>query len=104
MPRVISRFEFDQAVEALWEELQYQDGLPRRTDDEAKDVPGFLTLGRRYQRAAENAWADNPGEYVSEAAMSNPSGIAVPAALHGLRKLAAIYVRGMIYCGIVRRM
>ena len=87
-PRKVTREEFDEAVEAVWTELQYQDTLPYRTQDEAKDVPGFLTLGRRYERLAEDAWADNEGNEVS---------------LPFLRKLAGIYVRAMIYNGVRKR-
>ena len=90
----ITKAEFEKACEALWEELQYQDALARRTDDEAQNIPGFLTLARRYIRRAEDDWADSPGE-------GNPP--QVPAALHGLRKLAAIFVRAMIYNGVRRR-
>ncbi len=86
--------EFQEVCTAIWTEIFYQDHLPRRTDDEAKDVPGFLTLGRRYLRKAEDAWADNPGT-------GNPA--QVEEALHGLRKLAAIFIRAMIYNGIRRR-
>lgn len=84
----VSRDDFDEAVEALWSELQYQDSLPRRTDDEAKDIPGFLTLARRYERKIEDDWADQAG---------NPQ---VEDAVHGLRKVAAIFVRAMVYNGI----
>ncbi len=97
MRRTIGRDDFDKVCEAVWKELEFQDALPRRTDDEAKDVPGFLTLARRYLRTAEDVWADNPGE-------TQPDGqVQVPAALHSLRKLAAIFVRAMIYCGIRER-
>ena len=92
--KTISRKDFDLACEALWGEIQYQDNLDRRTDDEAKDVPGFLTLGRRYLRKVEDDWADNPGE-------GEP--VQVPQALHGLRKIATIFVRAMIYNGIKNR-
>lgn len=81
----MTREHFDKVCDALWTEIQYQDNLARRTDDEAKDIPGFLTLARRYERKVEEHWADNPG---------------VEKALHGLRKVAAIYVRSMMYCGI----
>jgi hypothetical protein len=92
MARTVSREAFNEAVEALWTELYYQDNLPRRTEaDEAKDVPGFATLGRRYLRKMEDDWADKPG---------TPQ---VEEALHGLRKLGAIFVRGMIYNGVRRR-
>lgn len=90
----ISREEFDLAVEALWSEISYQDGLDIRTVDEAKDVPGFLTLGRVYQRKAEEDWASKP---------ATPGTEQVEEALHGLRKLAGIYIRAMIYNGIRRR-
>ena len=91
MSRLVTREEFDKVCEAIWSELEYQNNLPRRTDDEAKDVPGFATLARRYMRKLEDDWADLPG---------TPQ---VEPALHGLRKLAAIFVRSMIYCGIRHR-
>ena len=100
MSRVITRQDFDRACDALWTEIQYQDGLPRRTDDEAKDAAGFATLGRRYLRKLEDDWADNPGTINTQ-----PGGnsVVVEAALHNLRKLSAIFLRGMIYCGIRNR-
>lgn len=93
----ITREQFDQAVEALWSEIEYQNNLPRRTEEEntddrtaeARDVPGFLTLGRRYERKVEDDWADQAAP--------------VEDALHGLRKLSAIYLRAMIYCGVRKR-
>lgn len=91
MSRKITREEFLVATEALWTEIDYQNTLPRRTDDEAKDVPGFMTLVRRYMRHVEDDWADNPG-------VGDPP--QVESALHGLRKLTAILIRSMIYCGI----
>jgi hypothetical protein len=94
MPRTVTREEFDRACNAIWSEIEYQNGLSRRTDDEAKDVPGFMTLLRRYIRKTEDAWADEPAEERTE------SGIQVTKALHGLRKLATICVRAMIYNGI----
>ena len=86
---VVSRKEFNQVVEALWTEIEYQNSLPRRTVDEAADVPGFCTLMRRYLRKVEDDWADNPGP--------------VKAAEEGLRKLSAIALRGMIYTRIWKR-
>lgn len=86
--RTVTREQFDAACEAVWTELQYQDALPRRTADEAADPQGFATLGRVYLRRLEDAWADHPG-----------TGPALPV----LRKLAAIFLRGMVYCGITRR-
>ena len=85
----VTREEFDAACEALWSEIVYQDNLPRRTDDEAADVPGFATLARRYLRKVEDDWADQPGP--------------VEDALDGFRKLGAIFVRGMVYCGVRHR-
>lgn len=83
------------AAKAIWTELQYQNTLPLR--DEATTVPAFLTLLRVYTRQVEDAWADNPG-------VKQPDGtIQVEHALHGLRKLAAISTRAMIYCGIRER-
>ena len=86
----VSREEFMSAAEAVWSELAYQDALPRRTDDEAKDVQGFATLARVYIRRLEDHWADLPGPVVEPA-------------LNDLRKLAAIFVRAMIYCGVRER-
>ncbi len=88
MPRHIDRAEFDKAVEAVWTEIEYQNSLSRRTDKEALDTPGFLSLGDRYLRKAQDEWADNEGD---------------AAGPHNLRKLAAIFVRGMLYVGIVKR-
>lgn len=85
MARTVTRKEFLDACEAVWSELDYQNNLPRRTDDEAKEPSGFFCLARTYLRRGEDAWADNPG---------------VEACLPSLRKLAAIFIRGMIYCGI----
>jgi hypothetical protein len=97
MPRLVTRREFDEACEAVWTEIKYQNELPRRTEDEARDVPGFLTLLRRYIRKTENAWADNPGVPQSEGLVQ------VPKALDGLRKVAAVAMRGMIYNGVRNR-
>lgn len=93
----VTRAEFDAACDALWTELQYQDNLQRRTDDEAKDVPGFVTLGRRYVRLLEDAWADNPGT------VQDNGTVQVEEALNGLRKVAAIFVRAMVYNGVRER-
>ncbi len=87
----VDRHQFDMACEALWTEIEYQNNLARRTDDEAKDVPGFLTLARCYERRVEDDWADNPGT-------GHPP--QVEQALHGLRKVMAIYLRAMVYCGV----
>jgi hypothetical protein len=83
--RTVTRSEFNAACDAVWSEIQYQNSLPRRTGDEAKDPASFATLGRVYLRRLEDVWADNPG---------------VEEALPSLRKLAAIFIRGMIYSGI----
>jgi hypothetical protein len=88
MSRIVTREEFDKAAEAVWSEIEYQNTLPRRTEDEAKEPAGFFTLGEVYLRRGEDAWADNAG---------------TEACLPGLRKLAAIFTRGMIYCGIRSR-
>lgn len=97
MPKTVTRAEFDSAVEALWSEIEYQNSLPIRTDDEADDIAGFLTLLRRYTRKVEDSWCDNP------AVVQPEGGVQVTEALHGLRKLAGIALRGMIYNGIRRR-
>jgi len=90
MSRIISRQEFDTAAEALWSEIEYQNGLPRRTDnDEAKDIPGFLTLIRRYVRKTEDNWSDKPGP--------------VKEAEEGMRKISAIALRCMLYTKIWHR-
>jgi hypothetical protein len=85
MPRSVTRVEFDRAVEAVWAEIEYQNNLPRRSEDEADDPPGFFTLGRVYLRRGEDAWSYNTG---------------TEACLPSLRELAAIFIRGMIYCGV----
>jgi hypothetical protein len=105
MKRYISRPEFDEACNALWTEIGYQNALPRRTDDEAKNPAGFATLGRRYLRKLEDDWADNPGTLNARrtiARFEEPE-VVVESALHDLRKLSAIFLRGMIYCGIRNR-
>lgn len=96
MSRIITREEFDQATEAIWSELEYQNDLPRRIADEARTVPRFLNLARVYMDRTAADWADNPGE----SNQGHGSPVVVPKALHGLRKSAAVLVRGMIYCGI----
>jgi hypothetical protein len=89
MTEIVTREEFDKAVEAIWTEIEYQNSLPRRTEaSEARQVPSFLTLGQVYLDNTARDWALNEGDEV---------------ALHGLRKLAAIFVRGMTYCGIRNR-
>lgn len=88
MPRMVTRKEFDEACDAVWTEIEYQNNLPRRTDDEAKEPAGFATLGQVYLRRLEDTWADNAGTAQS---------------LPYLRKLAGIFIRGMIYCGVTRR-
>jgi hypothetical protein len=85
MSRFVTREDFDKACDAVWSEIEYQNNLPRRTDDEAKEPAGFFALGRVYLRRGEDAWADNAG---------------TEACLPSLRKLAAIFIRGMIYCGV----
>jgi len=90
----VSREQFEEVTEAIWGEISYQNSLPRRTEAEltedttreAHDVPGFLTLARRYERLIEEDWADRPAP--------------VEEALHGLRKVAAIYIRAVAYCGV----
>ena len=90
----ITKQQFDEAADAVWSEIQYQNSLSRRTEHEdtddrtaeARDVPGFLTLARVYERRVEEVWANEPAPVIN--------------ALHGLRKVAAIYIRAMVYCGI----
>jgi hypothetical protein len=89
MTGIVTREDFDKAVEALWTEIEYQNALARRTEgSEAQQVPSFLTLGQVYLDIASRDWALNEGDEL---------------ALHGLRKLAAIFVRGMTYCGVRSR-
>ena len=85
MPKIVTKPEFDAACKAVWAEIEYQNGLSRRTEDEAKDPGGFFTLGRVYLRRGEEAWNDNAGNNKS---------------IQFLQKLATIFVRGMIYCGV----
>lgn len=88
MPAV-TREQFNEAVEAVWGEIIYQNSLPRRTEEgEGKDPAGFAVLGRVYLRQLEVAWTYGEGN---------------EDALHQLRKLAAIFVRGMVYNGVRHR-
>lgn len=88
-PTTITRTQFEAVADVVWREIEYQNNLPRRTEDsEAKDVQGFATLGRVYLRKMEDTWAAHEGD---------------EAALPYLRKLAAIFVRGMLYCGVRER-
>jgi len=84
----VTREQFMEACEAVWSEIEYQNSLERRTGDEAKEPAGFFTLGHVYLNRGEALWADNAG---------------TEACLPSLRKLAAIFVRGMVYCGITYR-
>lgn len=93
-PKTITREEFDAACDALWSEIEYQNTLPIRTPDEAKDIPSFCTLGRAYLRKVEDAWATQPA--------NEETGVVEDAA-HGCRKLAAIFLRAMMYSGIRHR-
>lgn len=89
-PRIVTREEFDRACEAVWTEIEYQNYLPRRTGrSEAMNPGAFAALGRVYLRRLEDAWADNAGD-----------GAAIPV----LRKLAGIFIRSMVYCGIKSRL
>jgi hypothetical protein len=92
--RTVSYHDFMKACAALWTELHYQNNLSIRTANEATDVPGFATLGRVYLRKLEDAWTTAPGE------IQEDGSVQVTEALHGLRKVAAIFVRAMIYCGV----
>jgi hypothetical protein len=83
---IVTREEFNAAAEALWGEIEYQNSLDRRTEEgEAKDPAAFATLGRVYLRRLEDTWADSTGNEET---------------LPFLRKVAAIFVRAMIYNGV----
>ena len=94
MAKRVSKEEFMEAAEAVWSEIEYQNSLPRRTDDEAKDIPGFCTMLRIYTQRCENDWADQPGQEQLNGQVQ------VPDSLNGLRKIAAIAIRAMIYNGV----
>lgn len=98
----ITRAEFDAACEAVWSEIEYQNTLDRRTDDEAKSVPSFCAMGRLYIDRTVADWADNPGVAIKVPGKVGVP-VQVPKALDGLRKVAAIFLRGMIYCGVRHR-
>jgi hypothetical protein len=83
--RVVEFVEFVKAMAAVWSEIKYQNTLDRRTEDEAKSPADFATLGRTYIRRLEDSWTDNAG---------------IEKSLPNLRKLAGIFVRGMIYNGV----
>lgn len=89
MMKYISKIEFDEVCKSLWTEIDYQNHLARRTNDEAKDIPGFTTLSRVYLRRLEDKWSDNAG--VDD------------DCLDSLRKLSAIFLRAMVYCGTKNR-
>lgn len=93
-PRIVTKEEFNKACEAVWTEFEYANALDIRTADEAKDVPGFLRQSQIYNDRCAVAWNDNAGTLQPDGA------IQVEAALHGLRKLAAIAVRAMVYNGV----
>lgn len=95
--RNITKDEFNKAVEAIWTEIEYRNSLDRRTEDEAKDVPGYLTLIDRYRRLTADKWSDSPGT------LQEDKKYQVEEALHGLRKIAGIAICSMIYCGIKKR-
>lgn len=97
MPRNVTREEFDSAVESLWSEIEYQNNLPHRTDDEATEVPAFCTLLRQYTNQCEVNWMNNAGE------LQEDGQVQVASALHGLRKISAIALRAMIYNGIKKK-
>ena len=101
----VTRERFNKAVEAVWSEIEYQNDLSRRTEEgEAKDVPGFLTLGRRYLREAEDQWADTEAGIIPAGdEMAGGTGLSYTPANQTMRKLAAIFIRGMIYTGIYAR-
>ncbi len=76
---------YREVTEVIWHELNHQNSLPRAKDERsAQDLPGFLTLARCYVRRAEDKWVQGEED----------------AALHELRKLAAICVSAMIHCGV----
>lgn len=97
MSRHVTKEEFDAACSAVWTELEYQNKLPIRTDDEARDVAGFLTLLRVYLRDTENIWAKNSSDCVINTLPQ------CAEALGGLRKIAGIAIRSMIYSGVLAR-
>lgn len=94
MPRNVTADEFDLACCAVWTELQYQNNLELRTNDEAIKVPGFCVLLRQYLDQCEKDWVFN-------SATEQPDGqFQCDSSLQGLRKIAGIAMRGMIYNGI----
>jgi len=80
----ITREQFDEAVEAVWNEMRYQNAKPGLR--EPAGVLGWLALGQLYLHRTMEFVRTNTKE--SE---------------HGLRKLAAILVRGMISTEIRHR-
>jgi hypothetical protein len=83
--RIVDFVQFVRAMAAVWSEIRYQNELDWRTEDEAKSPADFATLGHRYLRKLEDDWSDNAG---------------IEKSLPNLRKLSAIFVRGMIYNGV----
>lgn len=97
MARQLTKEEFDKVCDAIWSEIEYQNSLTRRTDNEAKEPAAFATLLRRYLRHLEDHWADQPA--LPNTKEGEPT-LVVEDCLNDLRKLAAICVRGMAYSGI----
>ncbi len=79
-----------EVVKAINEELAYTATLSAqgRSDEVYYGLPGQLLTLQRYARKALDAWVDNPGN---------------DEALHELRKVAAIAVRGLVLEGCPRR-
>ena len=95
--KYVTREELNDVVEALWSELDYQNKLDRRAEDEGTNIPGFLTLADVYLRKTADAWAKSP-------AVEQPDGsFQVSEAQDGIRKVAAIMIRAMVYNGAKMR-
>lgn len=95
--RYVTQEQLAEAFHAIADETLYADNMPRRTADEAQDIPGFYTLLRVYLRAGEDTWSGTAG------AEQHDGQVQVEEALHNMRKIAAIAIRAMIYNGVRTR-
>lgn len=85
---------YNDALNAVNGELDYQDNQAAQGRwggdlGKAKTPQDFLVVLRTYLRRTEDAYTDGGGNNTE--------------VLHGLRKLAAIAIRGMVECGAVIR-
>lgn len=79
-----------EVIDAINEELTYQTSLSgtKRADDIDHGIAGRLVTIQAYLNKAQEAWVMEPG---------------YESALHNLRKIATIAIRGMLHYGVRKR-